>query len=104
MRINKPCQQRAVAEFRLVEQVFNKGKVRVKAFDLKVSDRALRLGHRAGKNRAAAVGDHFREQRIIPGAGLIAFIGKAIDPNTDPSGRCILGYRAAGGFEKTFFR
>ena len=103
MAVNKLGQQRAACKFRLIEKVLQKSEVGFKAFDLKISERALRLGRRAGKDGAATVGDDFGKQGIIAGAGLVTSIGKAVNPNPDACGRRIVGDLPACGFEKAFF-
>ena len=103
MGINILGQQRAVCELGLVKQVLKESEVGLKAFDLKISQCAPRLGRRAGKLRTATVNDDFGEQRIIAGAGLVASIGKAIDSNPNACRRRIVRDLSSRGFEKTFF-
>ena len=101
--INKLRQQRAACEFGFIEKVLQKSEVGIKAFDLEISERALRLSRRAGKGRATTVGDDFGQQRIITGAGLIASVGKAVNPDPEACGWCIVGDLPACRFEKTLF-
>ena len=96
MSINKLRQQRAACEFGLIEKVLQKSEVGIKAFDLEISERALRLSRRAGKGRATTVGDDFGQQRIITGAGLIASVGKAVNPDPEACGWCVVGDYSPG--------